>query len=366
VDFGIIGGYGATGKAVMSELLKSGDGEVLIGGRDGVKLKSAVADFEGRVSAAFVDVFDAQSLDQFCSRCSLIINCGGPVMLLQDRVAQRAFRARCHYIDPAGLSFVKERMLPNAQQIRDLGLSFVVSSGWTPGLSELVPVHAYTQARMQMDSIESVDVYFSDSGAWSDNALQDAAFYIRKLGFPRPGYFLKGARVSIKLSEATRKIDLGNGIGRRQFSLVSMAELDEVGRTLTDCNFSTYSYLSGVRTTIAALMIGLLPLSEEIGTRLMRGIFRRNRLPVAGFVVARVAGRVKGQSAVLKSCIVFEAGRDYWINAVALATVARMVSAAKGVQSGVHFLMEAVEPAALMMELRKAGIEQSEAFELKD
>jgi len=69
---------------------------------------------------------------------------------------------------------------------------------------------------------------------------------------------------------------------------------------------------------------------------------------------------------VLKSRIVFEAGRDYWINAVALATVARMVSAKKGVQFGVHFLTEAIEPTALMTELRKAGVGQSEILELCD
>ena len=364
VNFGVVGGYGATGKAVISELLKSGDGEVLLGGRDGLKSKAAAAEFGSRVSAECVDVLDAQSLDRFCSRCSLIINCAGPAKLLQDRVAQGALRARCHYVDPAGLSFVKEQMLPYAQQIADLGLSFVVSSGWTPGVSELLPVHAYLQAKTQMDSIESVNVYFSDSGEWSENALRDAAFYIGKLGFPKPGHFHKGVRVPCKLSEATRTIDLGNSIGRRQFSLVSMAELDELGHRLSDCDFSTYSYLSGVQTTAAALMIALLPLPEKFATRLMRGIFRRNQLPVAGFVVAHVAGRVRGRSAVLKSRIVFETGRDYWINAVTLATVARMVSATKGVQFGVHFLTEAVEPTGLMTELRKAGIGQSEIFEL--
>jgi saccharopine dehydrogenase (NAD+, L-lysine-forming) len=366
VKFGIVGGYGATGKAVVSELLKSGDGEILLGGRDGIRLEAAVAEFDGRVSTARVDILDTESLDQFCSRCSLIINCGGPVKLLQDRVAHAALRARCHYVDPAGLSFVKERMLAYAQQIADLGLSFVVSSGWMPGISELLPVHAYLQAKAQMDSIESVNVYFTDSGEWSDNALRDAAFYVRKIGFPKPGYFHKGVRAPCKLSEATRKIDLGNSIGLRQFSLVSMAELDDVGRRLSDCNFATYSYSSGVRTTAAALMIALLPLSEKFGARLTRGIFRRSQLPVAGFVVAHVAGRAKGRSAVLKSRIVFEPGRDYWINAIALATVARMVSAAKGVIFGVHFLTEAVEPAALMVELRKAGVRQSEIFELCD
>jgi hypothetical protein len=63
-------------------------------------------------------------------------------MVLQDRVAQAAFRRNCHYIDFAGLTLVKERMLPHSREIADLGLSFVVSAGWMPGISELVPVYA--------------------------------------------------------------------------------------------------------------------------------------------------------------------------------------------------------------------------------
>jgi hypothetical protein len=51
------------------------------------------------------------------------------------------------------------------------------------------------------------------------------------------------------------------------------------------------------------------------------------------------------------------------MNAVALATAARMISEGKGVQSGVHFLSDAVDPLALMEELRKAGVQQAETFE---
>jgi hypothetical protein len=61
--------------------------------------------------------------------------------------------------------------------------------------------------------------------------------------------------------------------------------------------------------------------------------------------------------------VTFEAGRDYWINAVALATVARMVSARQGVESGVHYLSAAMDPIAFMAELRKAGVQQNETFE---
>jgi saccharopine dehydrogenase (NAD+, L-lysine forming) len=364
--FGIIGGYGATGRVVVSELLKSGDGELLIGGRDPAKLKSLAAEFGSRVSAARLDVLDIRSLDQFCGGCSIVVNCGGPVILLQDRVAQAAFRAHCHYVDPAGMSFVRERMLPHGRKAADLGLSFVISAGWMPGITELLPVHAHAQARSKMDSIESVSVYFSDSGEWSSNALRDGVSYIRQVGLSRPGHFRMGEWVRARTSEASRKVDLGDPIGLRRFSLFSMPELNEVGRRLTDCNFLTYSYLSGFRNAVAAIMLVLLPLAEESGVRLLRNIFRRNRLPVAGFVVVHVVSRSGGRSAALRSHITFDAGRDYWMNGVALATVARMVSAGKGVQCGVHFLFDAVDPVALMAELQKAGVQQTETFEFSE
>src|ERR1700733_10387581 len=130
--FGIVGGYGATGRIVASKLWKSCDGEILVGGRDLAKGKSLAAEFDHRVSALSLDVLDANSLDNFCSRCSIIVNCAGPVMVLQDRVAQAAFRNQCHYIDPAGMSLVKERMLPHGREIEESELSFVISAGWMP------------------------------------------------------------------------------------------------------------------------------------------------------------------------------------------------------------------------------------------
>jgi hypothetical protein len=315
------------------------------------------------VSAARLDILDQCSLDEFCSRCSIVANCGGPVMLLQDRVAQAAFRAHCHYVDPAGMSVVKERMRSYGREIADSGLSFVVSAGWMPGITELLPFHAHAQARIKMDSIDSLNVYFSDSGEWSANALRDGVSYLRQVGLPKPGYFRNGEWVRAKPSEASRRVDLGDPIGVRRFSLFSMPELNELGRRLTGCNFLTYSYLSGFRNAIAALTIALLPLSEESGVRLLRDIFRRNRLPVAGFVVVHVAGRSARHTAALRARIVFDSGRDYWMNGVALATVARMIAAGKGVQSAVRFLFDAVDPMALVTELRKAGVQENETFE---
>ena len=77
VTFGIVGGYGASGRIVASELWKSCAGEILIGGRDLAKAKALAAEFDGRASAAHLDILDTHSLDDFCSRCSIVVTAPG-------------------------------------------------------------------------------------------------------------------------------------------------------------------------------------------------------------------------------------------------------------------------------------------------
>lgn len=360
VTFGIVGGYGATGRIVASELWKSCDGEILVGGRDLAKGRVLAAAFDNRASAAQLDILDAHSLDDFCSRCSIVVNCAGPVMLLQDRVAQAAFRRRCHYVDAAGMSLVKERMLSHSREIEDLGLSFVVSAGWMPGISELLPVYADAQARAKMDTIESLTVYFGDSGQWSTSALRDGVWFIRQSGLRSPGYFRKGEWTRATMSEAFRRVDLRHPVGPGRFAMFSTPELSEVGRRLNDIDVFAYTYLSGFRTAIAATLMAVVPLPEGWGVRLLRNVFRRNRLPVDGFVAAQILGRSHGRRLALTVQIVYKERRDYWIHGIALATVARMVSKNKAVQAGLHLLADAVDPVAFMTELRKAGVDQIE------
>ena len=362
---GIVGAYGATGRAVVAELLRSTEDEILLGGRDSAKLEACAAEFGSRVSCSNMDIQDSRALDEFCRGCSVVVNCGGPVMVLQERVAQAALRGRCHYIDPAGMSLVKERMLPHHQEMVDRELSFVVSAGWMPGITELLPIHAHSRAQAQMDSVHAMEVYFSDSGEWSESALRDGVAYLRtlRLGVFKAGYFRKGEWVRARTFEASRKVDVGGPIGLRRFSLVYMPELNEVGRRLTRCDFRSYSYLACFQNALDAMTIALIPLSAEAAVRRLRSIFRRNQTEVGGFVIVRVQGRVQGRDAVFRSCVTFDAGRGYWMNAVALATGARLIARGEGVRTGVHFLFDAVEPAVMMSELQRAGVQLSESME---
>lgn len=96
---------------------------------------------------------------------------------------------------------------------------------------------------------------------------------------------------------------------------------------------------------------------------MLRNAFRRNRMAAGGFVVARLVGHAQGKRVVLTVQMVFEQDRDYWTNGLVAATAARLVSAGKGVRTGVNFLADAVDPAAFMAELRKAGVNVTETWE---
>jgi len=360
VIVGIVGGYGATGKVVAAELWKSTRWQIRIGGRSLDHAKTAAVKFEQRVVAAQLDVLNDRSLDAFCSGCSLVINCAGPVSLLQDRVAQSAFRNRCHYVDPAGLSFVKERMLPHHAEITNLGLSFVVSAGWIPGISELLPIYAHTQASAHMDSVESVTAYFGDSGDWSPTAFRDMVWFLRQRGLRVPKYFRAGELTRARISQASPKLNLGSRIRLQRFNLISTPELDSIGRRLDTCDFLSYAYLPSLRVALTATVILALRLPETLSVRMLQNAFRSASSPVGGFVVAQVRGRSQGRNQLFTVQIVYDKHRDYWIHGATMATVARMVMSRRNAQPGVNFLTDAIDPMALAAELRSSGIELTE------
>jgi saccharopine dehydrogenase-like NADP-dependent oxidoreductase len=369
--FGVVGGYGATGRVVVSELWKSSAGRILIGGRDPTKARALATEFDGRVSTALVDVMNRNSVDDFCRQCSIVVNCAGPVMVLQDRVAQAALRKQCHYVDAAGLKTVRECMLPRSREIVDLRLSCVISAGLLPGISEILPLYANARARSQMDAIESLTVYYGDTGEWSANAFQEIAWMLRQRrsrgsNSMGSGYFQKGDWVEVSMLKASHKADLGGSLGPRRFYMGFVPEMSEMASRFADCALYSYGCLPGLRTTIIATVVSVIPLPRRFGARLLRNAFRKNRLSVAGFVVVKAVGRREGRSATLTAQIAYQEQQGYWLNGLVPATVARMISERKRVETGVHFLAEAVDPTAFMEELRKSGVEQTEQFEASD
>ena len=190
--FGVVGGSGSTGKAVAKELRRSTDSAIIIGGRNVPNLRSMATDLGGAVTVVGVDVRDPRSLKEFCAKCSVVVNCGGPVSELQDRVAQAALITRSHYVDLAGLTLVREGMIPHDQEVSDLGLAFVVSPASYLGMTELLPAYALAVSKARIDAIHSFTISSGDSGEWSNSAMRDIVWYLRKFGRRRPKYIHNG------------------------------------------------------------------------------------------------------------------------------------------------------------------------------
>lgn len=362
VTFGIVGGYGATGRAVAAELRTSDDYAVLIAGRDLEKANAIAAQLGDRVSAARVDVTDPESLDALCGRCSLVINCAGPVMMLRDRVAQAALRQRCHYVDVAGLSLVREALQGREREITEAGLSYVISAGWLPGLTEVLPLYAYAIAKSRFDCVGSVTLYVGDSGEWSENAIRDAAWFVHKSGLPGTPCFRNGELTRASMADSMCRVSLPEPIGTRRFSLYLTAEQATVGHSLRDCAFSSYSYLPRFRTALVGAAVALLPLPESLQVRLLRGALRAESLPVGGFAVAQVRGQKDGSAVLLSAQVTFDRDRGYWLNGLVAATMARYVADGK-VRPGLRYLAEAVDAAGFVATLKSAGVQQTECVE---
>jgi Saccharopine dehydrogenase NADP binding domain len=309
-----------------------------------------------------VDVCDPRSLEEFCANCSVVVNCAGPVSELRDTVAQAALRARSHYVDVAGLGLVREGMIAHDQEFCNLGLACVVSAGWLPGMTELLPAYSLAVSRARMNAIHSVTVYSGDSGKWSDSAMRDIVWYLRKFGRQRLRYIHNGEWVRAKLTEVLIKKDLGTPIGRRLFSLSCLSETAEWMGRLDGCDGRAYTYLPSRRTAIVGSLIALLPLPGDLAVRSMRQALLANSLPAGGFCIVEIQGREDAHEVCHRYQVQFEPGREYWMNAIVAATTARLISEGRGVNCGVHFLTGAVEPVNFLGELRKAGVAQTEWF----
>lgn len=248
-------------------------------------------------------------------------------------------------------------MMPRNQELVDRGLSCVVSAGWLPGLTELLPAYAARLAKNSMDAIQSLTVYCGDDGEWSDNALHDALWYVRKFGRRRPRYMHEGKWVRARLSEVLVENDFEAPLGRSLCTMSCLPEMHEViSREFAGCNACVYTYLPARSTAAIGSLIALLPIPSNLALRMLRRALRAPSLSVGGFSIVEIRGS-RGAAPVLhRHGLTFDKQGEYWMSGVVAATVARLILQGQIVKPGVHFLAGAVDPLAFVQELRLSGV----------
>jgi saccharopine dehydrogenase (NAD+, L-lysine-forming) len=355
--FGIVGATGATGQQVLSAVQNLGTSRILVGGRTPAMLRLLVVKSGGTIEARRLNIQDPNLMDSFCAEAETIINCVGPASSYFDAVAQAAYRNKCNYVDASGLYTVSLGLDPIKDKIREAGLTFVLSAGWMPGITEILPAYAYDIAKEKFGSVSRISVFFGDWGHWSDNALADANWYLRNRKAQSPGTFQQGVWKAER-SVSFRKESLGEPLVESQFASFYTPELESLGKAITDADFEAWVQHFDERGVALSAAAAFMPFKQAKSAGVIRKAFDEYNQPVGGFIVAKAETQEGNCCTVIAT---YGKGRDYEINGAALATAACLVSQ-HAAYPGVQYFWQAFNRPNAIEWLTAAGVRISETF----
>ena len=227
---GIVGGYGSVGLETAKSLLATTSYDVVVGGRNKEKNDAIVEKMGSKVSSRVVDVYDQHSLDNFCHDCDIVINCAGPSRRVVDRVALAAIRQKAHYVDPADASLYNA-LGDKKEEIKQKGLTFVISAGMNPGLSEILPIYL---TKSHFDSVRSLEYYFASQGKVTFSSAYDIVCGIQTNDSVGMMYYENG-QIKKSKSAPMKDVLLPAPIGKVSVCLIFTEEMRRVAES---CNVS--------------------------------------------------------------------------------------------------------------------------------
>jgi hypothetical protein len=357
---GIIGAAGSTGAVVVDELFKTTDCTLLAGGRNLEKIQQLVNKYGERVVPKQVDVYHLESLSEFCQNCGIVINCSGPAYKILDRVAKMALKHKCHYVDPAtALEPYWQSLNPHQEEIKQHALTFLISTGWVPGLSDLFSIYADTKAAEQFDSINSLEIYVADPSEWSKVGIQDLINYTKKYGSDGLGVFKYGKWIPASFWNLSRIINPPQPLKQQRAFVNFFPELKTFAQQKKYSRFEIYTAVSPL-IFITLAYISLFEKTEsDRAFHMMRSALEKDRQKnnPYGWLVVIIKGEKDRKKQQLIAKLAQKPGQHYWITGVVPATAARMILSGQISTRGNFCLSEAVEPITFMQELSKVGVE---------
>lgn len=113
----------------------------------------------------YLDIFDSNSLYEFCKDCTIIINCAGPETVIKDAVAKEAMLVGAKYID------VSSAMLLNQKEIDNLATNGenYVGAGFYPGITGLLLRRVFNL----LDKTNNVNCYVGGSESYTKTSISD-------------------------------------------------------------------------------------------------------------------------------------------------------------------------------------------------
>jgi Saccharopine dehydrogenase NADP binding domain len=352
----VLGGTGASGLAVVRELIAVTPHSIRVGARGEARLRACCAELGDRVSPWPVDVGDPARLQAFVDGASVVVNASGPAIEIEDRVARAALHARAHYLDLGGYDLLEERLRPDASSIEALGLSFAIGCGWMPGLSGAFPMHVDAAAASHLDRIDALRIFYGARDAWGEAASRDMVWSVFQSW---AGEFRDGKWRPSRLFTRGERVALPEPFGKQRAMPFFDNQLREFARDRRYPLFGAYVCELSALSTAVFLGVRLLgnPRSA-LAARAVRAAIARDarRLGRGGIVHVRIDGVRARQPAFVVGTLASPDNHRI----TGLVAAAAVDAALTGrLRKGVHYLCEAVEPPLLLAPLHAAGVRSS-------
>ncbi|PYG89175.1 NAD-dependent epimerase/dehydratase family protein [Ruminiclostridium sufflavum DSM 19573] len=189
---GVIGCGGKVGHAACEYLIEKG-----------YRVKGGQRNPAGFSHSCFqwvkTDIYDEASLQAFCRRCSLVINCAGPSCLIREKVAAASVKAGAKYVDTFGTFLIDNAY---AQSIRN-GVC-VVSAGNVPGLSEILPCSLISE---YFDEVDEIEVYAGGLDYPTFSSTADVLLSSLE-GYGYAGSFYNCGEICSELADTSKRIKI--------------------------------------------------------------------------------------------------------------------------------------------------------------
>jgi lysine 6-dehydrogenase len=142
----LLGGAGLVGQSAAEKFAKNPHvTEILIAGRNTDKARNAALAIGDKANAAKADATNEEDLAQMISGYDILVNASGPDYLVQPPCVKAAVKAGIDYCDVSCDGPAAAEALKLDRQAKSAGMTAIIGIGWTPGLDNLMMVHAARQ-----------------------------------------------------------------------------------------------------------------------------------------------------------------------------------------------------------------------------
>lgn len=367
----ILGGYGNTGRAFARLLLEHSPARVVIAGRNADRARgqaeSLNAEVPGeRASWRRAEAADEVSLGEAFRGASLVVAASSTSPMV-TQVARAALVAGADYLDPQYSTAKLTALRRLAPEIEAARACFVTDGGFHPGL----PAALVRLAAGRMDGLRRARVASVIQIDWKAIEISPATVLelVHEFRDYKTLHYRNRAWRSLTWLESLRPIwvDFGHGYGRRYTMPMFLEELRSLPGmipTLEETGFYVGGFNPVVDFLILPLGMAWLAIpggrgAAPFGRLLLWGLRRFTSPPYGTLLQLEAEAGPPGSERRLRVEVAHPDG--YHLTAAPMVGCALQILDGTARRPGLHLQALLVEPERLMLDLRRMGVEVSEA-----